>query len=205
MASAAHAMRSMAQATMLSPHPVRSQRSRVRDDTVLTPRTVRSQRARNDVVNDRCLRGRYAFPSMAPSPAAKVPCDQSQAYPCGRHRQLGLRLGGNNPSPLRELCQAQLIYTTRDEVTSSQLNEFLKMREAPRVAYRTSSFPHGTVLHALYGAAAQAAVVEHENVAPATKANVARCSAPTAPHSSANPAPGTLPQRLPQPSPEPST
>ena len=57
---------------MLSPHPVRSQRSRVRDDTVLTPRTVRSQRARNDVVNDRCLRGRYAFPSMAPSPAAKV-------------------------------------------------------------------------------------------------------------------------------------
>ena len=39
---------------------------------VLTPHTVRSQRARNDVVNNRCLHGRYAFLSMAPSPAAKV-------------------------------------------------------------------------------------------------------------------------------------
>ena len=73
---------------MLSPYPVRSQRSRVRDDMtrtcdmlytynmymcmVHTPHIVRSQRARNDVVNNRCLHGRYAFLSMAPSPAAKV-------------------------------------------------------------------------------------------------------------------------------------
>jgi hypothetical protein len=62
--------RSMAQA--LSPHPVRSQRSRVRDDTVLTPHTVRSQRACSDVVNNRYLRGRYVFQSVATSPVSKV-------------------------------------------------------------------------------------------------------------------------------------